>query len=717
MSGDGSAEVSVPTDLTVTSDGDSEEGYAASRRHARELQTLASDKAELQHIVQKQKLEIQSKNAQLEALIKEHEVAVAKAVTQKNDQISSKQIQVNRLEGELTRTREELSTIRERAARELAHLTQKCAVFQQNQKRLTVRQDELRASLANLQLSEKEFIHLRHSPVQQLTLQQYTALRVYELVWPLRLKLNEAEAVKSSLESALSAKESDLKSRSDHCLKLQKNVEELQTKSEQYASQLMSLKDEQRSDDYKVRNYVRVKTERDKLQEEKSSLTKKTAELELFAAALKKEHSILEERHSDLKSKARKQEHELSQYVEDFMDLRTKFDKVMEDLNSSNKNLRLERERNEELHKKYVVARGEITSLTDNAQDYQSEVKLLREKLQSCTLQCSSLQERVNLLSQKNETLLTEMEKVKLKFGIDTQALEKEVVELNMSLSSLSKKRDTLVDENSKLHQEIQTLDASYQKEKSAREKETLDLHQELQKVKDILAGYEELEIEYEKNIKTAAMLPEDEANKALDRMLPGLKFAGNRALEQNIQLTRRVLLLERQNTEACTTIQQLMDALDHLRNTVASYKTALTLAGQPSANLLERIASQDDQITILQAALQSNSLTKSTLEEENKVLSRDIIKLKHELDNMTTQTSELNAIRQHLHTVLESLPQLPVSHSQTQLYSGNFVSGDVSRVSERAHTARTDEQRTQQPSTRAIIITKDVQKKDTCHF
>lgn len=40
-----------------------------------------------------------------------------------------------RLEAELVRTREELSTIKERAARELAQLAQKCATFQETQKK------------------------------------------------------------------------------------------------------------------------------------------------------------------------------------------------------------------------------------------------------------------------------------------------------------------------------------------------------------------------------------------------------------------------------------------------------------------------------------------------------------------------------------------------------------------------------------------------------
>ncbi|KAK8725202.1 hypothetical protein OTU49_010753 [Cherax quadricarinatus] len=709
MSGEASAEVSVPTDLTVTSDGESEDGHAASRRHARELQNLASERAELQRIVQKQKLELQSKDAQLAAFAREHEAAIAKAVSQKDDQISSKQIQVNRLEGELSLTKEKLNTLRERAARELAQLTQKCAVFQQNQKRLAIRQDELRNSLANLKLTEEEFVQLRRTPVQQLTLQQYTALRVYELVWPLRVKLTEAEALKSSLESTLLAKESNLKLHSEQCLKLQKTVEELQRKSEQYASQLMTLKDEQRSDDYKVRNYPRVKTERDRLEEEKNVLTKRAHELELVVATLKKDHSVLEEKYGELKGKERKQEYDLNQHRDDVVNLRTKLDKITEDLSSSNKQLQLERERNEDLHEKYIATRGSVTTLTVSSEEYQHNIKLLREKLQSCTSQCSSLQEKITLLSEKNDALCTEVQRSKIKYNAETQALDTEIQELKASLASLSKNRDNLLDENSKLHREIQVLETSYQEVKSAREKETSALNQELQKVKNILTGYEGLEIEYEKNIKTAAALPEAEANKALDKMLPSLKLTGNKALEQSIQLTRRVLFLERQNTEACTTVRKLSDALEHLKNTVASYKTAITLAGQPSASLLERIASQDDQITTLQSALQHNSVIKSTLEEENKTLTRDVIKLKHELDSMIEKTSEISAIKQQLQCVLQALPQVSLSQPQTYFKGSHDMSHLAPRQSG-DNTGRSNEE-TDPHSTRAIIITEDIRK------
>lgn len=65
-------------------------------RHARELQALASDRAELQRTVEKQRLELQNKKAQIAAFTAQNESAVASAIAQKDDIISAKQIQANR---------------------------------------------------------------------------------------------------------------------------------------------------------------------------------------------------------------------------------------------------------------------------------------------------------------------------------------------------------------------------------------------------------------------------------------------------------------------------------------------------------------------------------------------------------------------------------------------------------------------------------------------
>lgn len=530
-------------------------------------------------------------------------------------------------------------------------------------------------------------------------------LRVYELVWPLKLKINELEAVKSSLESSVAAKDLDLKARNDQCRKQQQELEDLRSKSEHYASQLLNMKEEQRSDDYKARNYHRVKGERDQFEVEKDGLTKKSTELELLVATLKKERNLLEERFSELKVKTRKQEHDIDEQQEQLTDLKSKLDRTNEELSSACKNLRIERDRNADLHEKYITVRGDVTSLAENSNDYQHEIRVLREKLHSSNSHCNSLQEEVNQLHQKNDYLSVELEKYKVRYETEVDKLDTEVKELRQSLSSLSKSRDVLAEENAKLHQDIESARKALQEDKSTKEREALAVTEELNRVKHILKGYQSLEAEYEKTIRTAATLSEEEANHLLDRMPLGVSVAGSRTLDRSIQLTRRVLELERQNTDACTTIQQLSKALDQLKNTIASYKSALSLAGQPSASLLQRIASQEDQITSLQDALQHNSLLQGTLEEENKSLIREVTTLKQQVERMMSNAGEISAIRQQLQLLQQSIPQAPPA--------APTASSQIIHDHRRFDPTSPPESRKPLNPAKAIIITKDKRSRD----
>ena len=470
--------------------------------------------------------------------------------------------------------------------------------------------------------------------------------------------MNELEAVKSSLESALDSKDTDLRTRTEECTKLRRTSEDLQRKCEQYASQLVSLKDEQRNDDFRVRNYSRVKAERDQLQEEKILSTKTNNELELMNATLKKEHSILQGNFCELKRKHRKQEFDLSHYQEQTSDLKTKLDRISEELGSVSKQLTQERERCGDLHEKYLSARVDVTQLTENTRDQQHEIKLLRERFEASKLQCSGLQDKVTFLSNQNEDLSADLEKSRLRFTVDTQSLSAQVQDLRASLSAVTKNRDTLLEENSRLHQRIQELDILYQEEKTQRREETTTLSKELQRVRNALSTFEGLPEEYEKAVKAIAALPEEETSKILERILPGSRLQGDWAVEQCIQLTRRVLQLEGESLEAYNTIQQLTEALEHLKKTVSSYKAALGLAGQPSSNLLERIASQEDQITSIHGALDHHTALKARLVEENKVLSQQVVQLKQGLEHAGIEAAELNAIKKRLESLLRVSPE-----------------------------------------------------------
>ena len=521
------------------------------------------------------------------------------------------------------------------------------------------------------------------------------------MVWPLRLKVKELDSVKSSLESMLNNKDLDLQMQNEKCHKLQKDVDDLRRKSEHYASQLMDLKDEQRSDDFKVRNFNRIKSERDQLQEEKNFTSKKLSELEILVATLRKERNILEERCNEYKTKARKQESDLSHYQSDFSDSKTKLDKAMEDLRSVSQNLRVERERSDGLQERYVATRGEVTSLVESNQDLQHEVKILREKHNSCVLECTNLEAKVDQLSARNGELSSDVDKYKKKYDTEVKILEHELKALKETYADLVKTRDSLRSDNSRFHQDIQALDMALHREKILREKETTTLKEELHKYKQNVLEYEALEEEVAKNIRTAASLPEDQAGGAMNRILPGYALIGNKAVEHSVQLTRRVLMLERQNTEAATTIQHLTDALEQLRNKVASYKSAINLAGQPSSNLLERIAALDNQVTALQEALQFNSTLKSRLEEENKSLTRDVSKLKQSLENLTLQNSEISAIKEHLRNVRQT-----IGHVSSKQMDGK-ERPSTSAGEPEAHLASPPKS-----PARAIIITKNIRGK-----
>ncbi|CAL4061500.1 unnamed protein product, partial [Meganyctiphanes norvegica] len=694
----GSVEVSVPTDLTVTSDGDSEDGVAASRRHIREVQSLVAEKANLQRTVEKQNLELLHLQSQITALTSQHEAAISRLSGQKDDQISTKQVIINRLEAELTQTKLELHNFRERAARELAHLTQKCATFQENHKKLSVRHNEIRASLSNLQISESEMVKLRSVPSDQLSLRQFTALRLLELVWPLKCQINELETVNSSLETALNAKNMDLKTSIHCCEKFKEERDDLQTRVERFASQVINLKDEQRTDDFKIHNFDRIKNGRDVLEDEKASLSQKYAQTELALATLKKEKWILDERYNDLKLKARKQEQELSQAQADCLDLRNRLGRISEEVNSSSKSLKLERERSEDLHEKYISSRGEVSTLVENLRDCEHDIKLSKDRLHIVTLQNTQLEEKLDHISKQSRIFSDEAERYKTKYEKETSNFTMELQELRSMLSNLSKNREELISENMKLHQDIQSGEVALHDEKILRKKDVSCIQQELDHVKQSLDAYENLEKEYEQQIKMAASVPEKQSIAFLDRLTPGLSIVGKRAVSQSVQMTRKVLQLERENVEAYKTIKQLTDALEHLKTTIKSYKSAFNLAGKPSSTLLEKIASQEDQIATLQSTLQHCSRTRDILTAENKRLMYDLSQALQKFEHFETQYSELSAIKSHLHGLQASVNQMTANKLGS--ISSRFPTKETSHQSPSNHGY-------QFSAPKAIVITK----------
>ncbi|KAF2344933.1 hypothetical protein FHG87_024312 [Trinorchestia longiramus] len=135
-----------------------------------------ADRAELLRNIEILKLQVSARNEQLGRAGAQQQAAVARVCEQKDAVIASALADVRRLQDELTAMERDTSEVRERAARELASLTSRCALLQANMNRLGALEREARASLLQLHLQQNEYEELVSLPEHQLTLAQYASV-------------------------------------------------------------------------------------------------------------------------------------------------------------------------------------------------------------------------------------------------------------------------------------------------------------------------------------------------------------------------------------------------------------------------------------------------------------------------------------------------------------------------------------------------------------
>ncbi|RXG69334.1 hypothetical protein Avbf_05796 [Armadillidium vulgare] len=611
----GSVEISVPTDLTVTSEGDSDDHKQNNlKKHARDIQALTSEKTHFHLLTEKLRLEIKEK----EALIASSKAQFTATLNQNNLQneikLSEKQAKINRLEAELLSTSEELRLLKERAGKELANLLQKCHEFQQNQNR-------------------------------------YKILRVFELTMPLKVKIKELEAVKTSLESVISSHEKEIKAKHKENCKIAEDLNALREVLMEYSTQCEELRNNRKLDDYRVQNFDRIKSERDKFESERETFAKEKSELEDLVSLLKREKSIFEERTSDLKSKCRQMESELSKYRNEYYDTKTLLEKGNEDRLKTSSKLKLEQERSEDFYEKFLRARTDIITLTDSLQDSQNENKSLNEKYSQCLKIEKELKQELSDLQRKYHDTENEMSILASKYNRERDMLKLEISELKGNYNSLLKTYNNSLESNAKLLKENQYIQHYDRDDKTLKEKEILKLNQEINKLKHELNQYKLLEDDYMSTLKVFASVSEKD-KESLEIGLPSSSIIRGRFSEQTLSLTRRILHLERQNAAACSTIQKFTVSLEEMRSKLYAFKSAIGMAGKPSEQLLEKIRTQEEQILILEEALRSCNESKSIILSDKKKLEENLKKCSMHLESVMVKEEELAVLKKELQEV-----------------------------------------------------------------
>lgn len=351
----------------------------------------------------------------------------------------------------------------------------------------------------------------------------------------------------------------------------------------------------------------RVKQERDDFEEQLQQCRDQSQQQQLQLETSNRENLGLAQRMETLKIQAKKSSNVCSEAKQELTELQRKYAKVYSDCETASKLLRGEREKCADLHQKVVTLTAEATLRSDDLNSCQQERVHLRDQLDQLSSQNDQLQQREEQLSRKCRSVSTELEKCQLKSSRCQQEYEVEIAELRTSLLSLTQQHRDVTDVNAKLERQVLKLKFDIQHLKVTREKEISVLRGDLETISSSLKAYQELEKEYETSLRAMATAADGGAVTSEDaRIFPSLSLKGNKVLEQTVKLSSKVLKLERENHDAKTTIRQLTAALGKLRDSLYSYKCAVTNMAEPAHALQERLILQEDQITVLQAALQA---------------------------------------------------------------------------------------------------------------
>lgn len=451
---------------------------------------------------------------------------------------------------------------------------------------------------------------------------------------PLKARLKDLEIVKLSLENSIKIYERELDQQTKENSRLSEEVSNLREKLIEYNTRWDDLRKELKTDDFRVYNFDRIKRERDLYEEEKNRLLKEKSKFELSLSVLENEKRSLQERNSDINLKLRHQEKDLFHYKNESIEAKSELGKCKDALSKLNTRIKVEQERSEDLHEKFLSAKSEAISLSNLLQNSESKLKILEDNYSSLLTSESNVKEELASLKKKYDQSEEELEILRSKYEKEKDAYKLEITEVKANFNSLSKNHNEILQSKSNLIKENQLFQSDLKNENVKKDEEIIHLKQENLSLKKELHPYKELEKEYLSSLKTFAAVGYEECQKTSIKKISFSSIVDGKLSEETLFLTKEILKLERENAEAFAILKAFTSTLNQMRAALCSYKAALSLAGKPDDNLLDKVRNQEEQIVLLEEALNASN--------ESKLISeKNIDKLKIDLSTLQKYVSD----------------------------------------------------------------------------
>ena len=671
-------ETSVPTDLTLSPDRTERDD-----RHDRKAKITKQliERKQIVHDLQLARIELSQKQLQVENMKAEYLQKVDDLEERLHDQTHQKQILQARLESQLSIQQEESRRRQELIKTELEELRKKQHQLEATNERLQEKAGNVRRSLRDLDLTEERFFELKTTSDDDLSLRDYVAVRLFERTRPLDIEIEQLKlTIKASQENEKSLRKEvqDLQSQLDD---ERQNHGELRVKYQKLTLDHADTKTQVKTDNYKVENYDRVKSERDGYEKSGLDIQRQLSTLEASHQHISKERDDLSRELSAARQSLSLLKQDKDYLTKQTSDLSNRLSFSDEKIQQLNLQLEDAKQAREEMYEKYVTSREQYKSEYENKLREELEQIRVTTNSEIDRLRTSSreMYERENRnLREARDMAISEKERAQIaerethaKYEQILQELrqlessgDSRVVDLTneLKLKSFELERLQLVHEetlkNSKetqlevdrLTKKAEVLTKEYYAQQTGLEKKIVELESTLSDREARLKTYEKLEKELDDVVMQAAeMENEEDAEKVLFSYGYGANVpsTSKRRLQQSVHLARRVLQLEKINTSLRQDIEQQKQKTLLMADELKSANNLLNEADQPHNYLISCMRTRDAQILKQKEYIATLEKEAEELEKDKSRLLATKNQMALDLERLLNQREEMAVMKQ----------------------------------------------------------------------
>ncbi|XP_040204420.1 progesterone-induced-blocking factor 1-like [Rana temporaria] len=669
-----SLETTVPTDEISSSE--ERNGSSKVTRHLIE-------RKELLHNLQLAKIELSQKNLMIDNLKGEYLTKIEELEEKLNDAVYQKQILTHKLETQTKIQQEDVRRDQEIKKKEMETILQRLKQSEEMNCQLRERTGDMRRSLRDLELTQEMYDDLKAVPEDHLSIPEYVSIRFYEVVQPLKNKLNDLHLGNEKQSEELNNYKQQFKNIMQSYEEEKRSRSELDTRCQRLTLQLADTKQLIHQGDYKIENYDKVKSERDSLEreflelrrtfelldgshktqsKERNDLTQEVSTLRQSVSLLQKDKDFLNRQNMELNVRCAHEEDRLERLQGQLEDAKKAREEMYEKYVASRDHYKTEYENKlrNELEQIRLKTNQEIDQLRGASKEmYERENRNLREAKDNAIAEKERAVAAEREALAKSDQILEQYRQLQL----GTESKASELLHQAMLKSFETERAHVILEETTQNLQKCQLECDKYQKKlevltkefyalQASAEKRITELQAQNSEHRTRLETYEKLEQELDDVIMQSAQMEDDiEAERVLYSYGYGANIptTAKRRLKQSVHLARRLLQLERLNSSLTKDLEQQKEQTAKVSLELDRTNSLLGHVHQPYQYLIESVRQRDTQIDTVKDQLSKLEKDVGNLNTEKSGLLRVKNQMASDLEKLLSHREEMAEMKQVL--------------------------------------------------------------------